>query len=275
MVSLIWGTHALPVYWELLPQLGSSSLRQQQKILAPVLKLLKPYPVVVVGDREFQSAKLADWFRKRGADAVLRQKKSPYVADAKTRYQALKHRGFQPGQYHFFENVSVNKEEPVRALNLGVYWKRRYRGKGGKEPWLLLTTLSDAQLVRQIYRARWGIEMMFRDCKSGGYNLESTRVSPPRLLALILLMTLAYWLATRSGQRLLESHVQSYLGRSDLTPQGFPHHSVFSLGLSGYAWSQSLLLWRDWMLALMALKTHKSLQFQRGLEALSLVRQGV
>ncbi len=88
-------------------------------------------------------------------------------------------------------------------------------------------------------------------------------------------MTLAYWLATRSGQRLLESHVQSYLGRSDLTPQGFPHHSVFSLGLSGYAWSQSVLFWRDWMLALMALKPHKSLHFQRGLEALSLVRQGV
>ncbi|PPT08962.1 hypothetical protein CKA32_000746 [Geitlerinema sp. FC II] len=51
------------------------------------------------------------------------------------------------------------------------------------------------------------------------------------------------------------------MGRSDLTPQGFPHHSVFSLGLSGYAWSQSLLLWRDWMLALMALKPHKSLHF--------------
>jgi len=139
----------------------------------------------------------------------------------------------------------------------------------------LLTTLSESQLVRQIYRARLGIEMMFRDCKSGGYNLESTRVSPPRLLALVFLMTLAYWLATRYDRRLQESHIESYLGRSDLTPQGFPHHSVFSLGLSGYAWSQSLLLWRDWMLALMKLKPHKSLDSQRGLEARSLVRQGL
>ncbi|MBO9998732.1 MAG: hypothetical protein J7641_06940 [Cyanobacteria bacterium SID2] len=64
----------------------------------------------------------------------MRQKKSTYVADAKTQCQALKHRGFQPGQYHFFENVSANKEELVCALNLGVYWKLCYRGKGGKEP---------------------------------------------------------------------------------------------------------------------------------------------
>ncbi len=41
MVSLIWGTHALPVYWELLPQLGSSSLRQQQKNISAGIEAIK------------------------------------------------------------------------------------------------------------------------------------------------------------------------------------------------------------------------------------------
>jgi len=155
MVSLIWGTHALPVYWELLPKLGNSSLRQQKKVLTPVLRLLKPYPVVVIGDREFHSPKLANWLREVGVDSVLRQKKSAHIADKNTKCQALKHRGFQPGQYHFFKDVSANKEDPIHDLNLGVNWKPRYRGKGGKEPWLLLTTLSYFKLVREIYQARW------------------------------------------------------------------------------------------------------------------------
>ncbi len=44
-------------------------------------------------------------------------------------------------------------------------------------------------------------------------------------------------------------------------PHGFPHHSVFSLGLSTYAWVEFLIIWRDLMVALMALKPHKTLYF--------------
>ncbi len=50
MVTLIWGNHALPIYWELLSKLGSSSFAKQKRVLVPVLGLLKPYPVVVIGD---------------------------------------------------------------------------------------------------------------------------------------------------------------------------------------------------------------------------------
>jgi len=41
---------------------------------------------------------------------------------------------------------------------------------------------------------------MFRDFKSGGYNLESTNASG-RLLALILIITLAYTAATIQGEK--------------------------------------------------------------------------
>lgn len=65
----------------------------------------------------------------------------------------------------------------------------------------------------------------------------------------------------------------AYLGRSEKTLNNYPHHSTFWLGLSGYAWSQSLVFWRDEMLALMALKPHKAHNFRQGLNALSLVQQ--
>jgi hypothetical protein len=50
VVSLVWGKHALPVYWEQMAQKGSSNLSFQKKVLQPVLKLIKPYPLIVVGD---------------------------------------------------------------------------------------------------------------------------------------------------------------------------------------------------------------------------------
>jgi hypothetical protein len=98
-----------------------------------VLGLLRPSPVVVIGDREFHSAKLADWLRKKGVDVVFRQKKSAFVATSDQPGQPLKKQGFQSGESHFFKNVTLQKSEPIQGLNLGVYGKRRYRGKGVKE----------------------------------------------------------------------------------------------------------------------------------------------
>ena len=37
MVSLVWGTHALPLYWEVLEQVGNSDLKTQKRLLKTVL----------------------------------------------------------------------------------------------------------------------------------------------------------------------------------------------------------------------------------------------
>jgi hypothetical protein len=51
------------------------------------------------------------------------------------------------------------------------------------------------------------------DCKSGGYNLESTYVNQTRFLALILIIAFAYSLATLQGQWLQQSSLNIYAGR--------------------------------------------------------------
>jgi hypothetical protein len=62
-----------------------------------------------------------------------------------------------------YTQVFCNKEDGIGPLNLAVYWKRRYRGKGPKEPWYILTNLPQLPLALSLYRARWGIEQMFKD----------------------------------------------------------------------------------------------------------------
>lgn len=71
-----------------------------------------------------------------------------------------------------------------------------------KDPWYLLTNLDSLEKTLRFYEARFGIEAMFKDCKTGGYNIEKTKVSESRFLALVLLIAMAYSLTIMRGQQL-------------------------------------------------------------------------
>ena len=274
MVSLVWGTHALPLYWEVLEHVGNSDLKTQKRLLKAVLHLFKNYPVLVLGDREFHSPKLAEWLDDRGISFALRQKKSFHFQAALDKdYQALKDIGFKPGMSQFYERILCNKGDGIGPFNLAVYWKRKYRNIGPKEPWYILTNLPNWQQTLDVYRCRWGIEQFFKDCKTGGYNLEGTKVNETRFLVLVLLIAMAYSWATLQGQRLKRLGIEIYAGRIKEHKDKTPRQSDFSLGLYGQQWRYGMELWTDWALQLIALKPHKRFYFQRGLYALSLIQQ--
>jgi hypothetical protein len=223
MVSLVWGTHALPIYWEVLKKSGNSDLKTQKRLLGTVLLLFKNYPVLVLGDREFHSPKLASWLDSRGVSFALRQKKDfQFQENLGEDYQALKKLGFKPGMSNFYQNILGNKGDGLGPFNLAVYWKRKYRKPGPKEPWYILTNLPNLKLTLDVYCCRWGIEQMFKDYKSGGYNLEDTKVNEARFLALVLLIAIAYSLATIHGQWIKKLGREIYAGRlnehQDKTP---------------------------------------------------------
>ncbi len=272
MVTIVWGKHALPLYWELLDKRGSSNLHQQKRLLKTALTLLKPYPVVVLADREFHSPKLAQWLSQQRVDFALRQKKSAYIQANTEDYQSLKTMGFAPADKGFWENVYCGKRDQLGPFNLAFYWKRQYRGQGGKDPWFILTSLPTLKLALALYRCRWGIEMMFKDCKSGGYNLENTKVKEVRFLALMLVMTMAYALATCAGACLKKWRVAHYSSRRMEHHRRRPRHSDFGIGLYGYLWCCGMEIWSQLATELMALKPHKRLNFQRGMRALAQIQ---
>ncbi len=274
MVSLVWGTHALPVYWELLQQVGNSDLNTQKRLLKAVLPLFKNYRVLVLGDREFHSPKLAEWLEQRGVSFALRQKKNFHFQQAEQEdYQVLKDLGFKPGMSKFYQGIHCNKGDSIGPFNLAVYWKRKYRSAGAKEPWYILTNLPTLKQALAIYCCRWSIEQLFKDCKSGGYHLEDTRVNDTRFLALVLLIAMAYSLATLHGQAMRTFGIDVYAGRINEHTDKTLRQSDFSLGLYGQRWIYGMELWHDWVLRLIALKPHKRLYFQRGFCALSLMQQ--
>lgn len=275
IVSIIWGTHALPLYWELLPKRGNSSLKDQERLLKNILPLFKDLSVLVLADREFHSPKLANWLDFNNVSFVLRQKKTFCFQEAPDQeYKSLQSLGFMPGMSKFYKKVLCNKGDEIGPYNVAVYWKRKYRNKkASKDPWYILTNLGNLKEALAVYRCRWGIEQMFKDCKSGGYNLEKTRVNETRFMALMLIITMAYCLATLFGQRLRELSINKYAERITEYSDKLSRHSEFSLGGYGQRWCLAMETWKNCSLRLMALKPHKWLYFQRGLAALSLMQQ--
>lgn len=273
VASLVWDNHALPLHWRLLTKLGSSSLLEQKSLLIPVLKLLQPMPILVIGDREFHSAKLAKWLQDNGVDFILRQKKNSYIQVLDGEYKSLKQEGFERGEKLFYHQIRCNKTENIGAFNLAVYWQRGYRGKQPKDAWYLLTSLPDMETTLKIYRLRWGIEMMFKDCKTGGYNLEAAQVNEQRFLALLLLVVIAYSLATLEGSLIQYKGFTAYLGRCHQEQRRcYPRHSNFALGLARYGWQSNMAQWSRLVHELIALKPHKRRYFQQGFDVLSFMQ---
>jgi hypothetical protein len=92
------------------------------------------------------------------------------------------------------------KQKGFGLFDIAGYWKRRYRGHGEDEGWYLLTNLGTLKEAVATFKCRSGIEAMFKDCQTGGYNLEKTHASTERLNILILLIASFYSCATFQGK---------------------------------------------------------------------------
>ena len=142
----------------------------------------------------------AQWLDNQGVYYVLREKKSLQVQQEDGIYHRVGSFNTRPGVKRFMALVTVVKSKGFGQGNLAIYWKRKYRGKGEKEPWYLLSNLTNMDEVLECYRKRMGIEAMFRDHKTGGYNLESCKGNPKRLNALLLVMAIAYTVSSLKGK---------------------------------------------------------------------------
>jgi len=191
MVSAIVQKRAFPIFWTLLDKHGASNLVEQQQVLRPVICLLKRYKLVILGSREFHSIELAQWLHQQRLSFVLRQKSSTTSRERRQPFQSLSSISVQPGIYLFYPKVGFTQKKGFSRFNLVASWKRQYRGKREDEPWYLLTNLPDLKSAIGVYGQGYGIEAMFKDCKTGGYNLEGCQASSDKLISLIILIALA------------------------------------------------------------------------------------
>ena len=270
VVSLIYNKRALPVYIHILNKKGNSNLAEQKQVIEPVIRLFKDYSIVFLGDREFCSVRLGNWLQEQKVFFAVRLKKNENIQQDLV-FTELKNLGLKAGVSLFIEGVSITKQKGFGPFNLAGKWQRKHKGFVAEEGWFILTNLGSLEAAVNAYRQRFDIEEMFRDFKSGGYNLEETQVTGDRLMGLLVLMTIAYSMTTFQGKTIVKMGLQKYVGRVREKGRADRRHSSFYIGLYGHSWVDFYGDFWDCIIELMRLSPNKRPYYRKGLRAMELV----
>ena len=207
----------------------------------------------------------------RKCNECLRLKKDTFIQRESEIWQELNDLGLKPGMSLYLQGMKVTKSFRFEGFNIACKWQRKYRGMVTEEGWFILTNLETLAAAINSYKRRFSIEEMFKDFKSGGYNLEATNVSGERLIALILIITIAYSIATLNGEKIKRMGVQKYIGRVKESGRDERRHSSFYIGLYGHNWVDFIAECSELVVELMRLNRNKHQYYQRGLRAKKLI----
>jgi len=100
--------------------------------------------------------------------------------------------------------VRVRKTRQIVGFYIACKWKQNYQEVKVKEAWFILTNLGSLPVAISDYKKLMGIEEMFRDCKTGGYNLEGSGLRGDRFVKIILLRALVDSSAIFKGTEMSE-----------------------------------------------------------------------
>jgi hypothetical protein len=234
----------------------------------------------LLAPREFHSIELAQWLHRQHLSFVLRHKYNTTFREKRQPFQSLHTIPVKPGIHLFYQKISCTQKQGFSRFNLAASWKIKYRGKQELAPWYLLTNLPDltsAMAYRpasyEIYSQRYGIEAMFKDCKTGGYNLEGCQASPEKLIALMILIAVAMTSAWLQGKRTQLQGQEKYVCRPQEKGRTRRRHSKFWIGLYGENWLIAYDCCREWVESMLDLVRNKQPFYQRGLKAIKLIGQ--
>jgi hypothetical protein len=192
MVSLRVGGRALPLAWRIKKTQGSIGFSEQKGVLETVVKLLpEGAAVMLMGDRFYGSPALIEWCRQQGWGWRLRCKQDLLVFDRNGGETTLAD-CFERGE-HMLTDVELTEKRA--RTNIAMLHEQ-----GHAEPWLIaLSDLPTAWRAHD-YGLRWGIEAMFSDYKTRGFNLEHSQIErTDRLDRLVLVLSLALYWAVSTG----------------------------------------------------------------------------
>jgi hypothetical protein len=269
MVAIIIDRRAMPIYWEFLDKKGCSNLAEQQRVLRQVFELFSEYQIFLLGDREFRGVHLAAWLTQLKIKYVFRIKEGTWIEKSNGQLSLVSQLECRAGCRYFHESIKLTKVNGFGYSNLAIYWKRKYRRKQPKEAWYLVTNLDSADAAIAAYTRRMGIEMMFRDCKLGGYHLEGSKASTPRLNSLVLLIAIAYTESCLQGNKYRSTSTSKYIGRDEQLRGDTSSTSRFWLGNYANDWLMMIDLMSNSIGLLMLHRPQHRRNFYKGLEAVN------
>jgi hypothetical protein len=192
MVSLRVGERALPLAWHMKKTRGSIGFCEQKAVLEAVAALLpEDVRVTLMGDRFYGSPALIEWCRAHGWGWRLRCKQDLLVFEGNSGKTTLG-KCFEHGE-RMLTNVELTEKRA--RTNIAMLHE-----EGHTEPWIIALSDPPTTWRAHDYGLRWGIEAMFSDYKTRGFNLEDSQIErTDRLDRLVLVLSLALYWAVSTG----------------------------------------------------------------------------
>lgn len=229
MVALAYRKRALPLVWCRLRR-GHAPTDACLALLTRAAHLLPPHvPVVLHGDCEFGHAALLRWVSRQKWDFILAQ-------SGTTHFQAQRHQAFQPlhalpvtrHRSCFVTGAWLGVREAFGGVNLYAFYQPHHEcpSRRSRTIQYLATSLPQSRLIKVLGKRRWGIEALFGDWKTGGWEWEQSAVqSESRRESWMTLMALCtLW------QVLVGRAVCQHSQRPWVEGQSKRHSSLFQMG---------------------------------------------
>ena len=228
-LSLVHGHRAIPLVWKVIPGKGLTQAEVLTAMLTQAAEFLRPRVkrVRFLADRGFRDCDWAELCVKLGWHYDIRIQYNTTVTLENGWQGRVDELGVQTGQRRYFQNVRLTLEAKWCA-HLSVTWTEG----DDKHASELLAVMSDQPACRvrlREYGARMCIEQSFRDDKSGGFDMEHTRLQhPERLERLLLAVALATLWCHELGEHVLS---EGEACRREIDPGPERELSIFQLGL--------------------------------------------
>lgn len=224
-LSLSHCFRALPLAWLVLQGAGLIQVEACAALLEHAARLLAAASVVTfLADRGFRDTDWAEKCLNLGWNYLIRVANNTYVTLPDGRCVSIQDLGVPPGQSRYFKNVRLTQGKHF-ACNLMVTWTKA-TPKHPAELCAVITNLHPCHANLKHYLKRMHIEQSFRDDKSGGFDLEATKLrDPQRLKHLLLAIAVAVLWIYELGERVLRAGE-----RTEIDPAYKRQLSIFQIG---------------------------------------------
>jgi len=193
MVSLRAGERAIPVAWRVVQTQGEIGFNIQKILLQRVFEAMpSDVKIILMADRFYGTPSLI---------ALCQSFKWQYRIRLKGNLVLL----HQDRKLRSGELVSLKQNAlcDVTLKNSGVKTNIGALQETGKsEPWIIAMDCVPTEYKVLDYGMRWGIEPMFSDFKSRGFDITTTQLRhADRIERLILVLSIAYYWAVSTGMQ--------------------------------------------------------------------------
>ena len=228
MLSICREGFAVPLMWKVLGnKRGNSSQKERIELMKRFLKVISPdQQIHLVADREFLGEEWINWLDYNYIHFVIRIRSN----------QLIEHSGrnAQRASSVFSSETwkGLRKKRWIKGSEVYMGGQKLKQSRGKKADYLILISNLPIKTAKCLYARRWGIEVLFGELKSRGFNFEDTHITiPDRIENLIALLTMAHIWAVKTGLWIIKQTKEIPIKKHGRKAISILAISIFRIGL--------------------------------------------